>query len=355
MATGRPKAAEPPAAQRGYRVRTWGKGPALEELPVPRPGPGEVLVDVEACGVGLTVLNCIDGQLADDPALLPRVPGHELVGRVVEAGPGADSDLVGRRVVAYFYLSCGTCPTCASGRQSRCERLAGWVGVHRDGGYAPWTTLPAGGAIPVPDDLEPVAATVVPDAVATPVHVCGTRARVNPSDRVAVIGAGGGVGAHMIQVAALHGARVAGLDRTDEKLAAVERVGARPVPSADIDALDPALWPDGRPTVVIDLVGSPATLAWSVGALAPGGRLVVLTTFRDRELPLDPRALVFRELTVLGSRYASWAEVSAAADLVARGRIRPVIGETVGPADVLVLHDRLRAGTLVGRGALTWR
>lgn len=298
MKTGTPTSAGPEAAQRGYRVYAWGQAPVFEEFAVPRPGPGEVLVDVEACGVGLTVLNCIDGQLADDQALLPRVPGHELAGRVVEAGSGADPALVGRRVVAYFYLSCGTCTTCAAGRQSRCERLAGWVGVHRDGGYAPWVTLPAANAIPVPDDLDPVAATVVPDAVATPVHVCGTRARVTPEDRVAVIGAGGGVGAHLIQVAALHGARVAGLDRTDEKLTLVERLGARPVASGDIDAVDHRLWPDGGPSVVVDLVGSTSTLAWSARALVPGGRLVVLTTFRDRRLSLDPRELVFREIAV---------------------------------------------------------
>lgn len=354
MTTGMPEPAKPRAVQRGYRVRAWGDAPAYEEFPVPRPGPDEVLVQVEACGVGLTVLNCIDGQLADDPALLPRVPGHELVGRVAEAGDGTGGALVGRRVVAYFYLSCGACEPCAAGRQSRCARLAGWVGVHRDGGYAPWTTLPARNAIPVPDDLDPVAATVVPDAVATPVHVCGTRARVTPADRVVVIGAGGGVGAHMIQVAALYGARVAGLDRTDEKLAQVERLGARPVASRDIGAVDPGIWPDGGPTVVVDLVGSDATLAWAADALAPGGRLVLLTTFRDRRLPVDPRRFVFRELAVLGSRYASWAEVSAAADLVARGRVRPVIGEAVGPDEVSRLHERLRAGALIGRGALSW-
>ncbi|MGH3342717.1 MAG: alcohol dehydrogenase catalytic domain-containing protein [Carbonactinosporaceae bacterium] len=321
---------------------------------MPSPGPGEVLVEVEACGIGLTVLNCIDGQLSDDPGLLPRVPGHELAGRVVEAGPGAGRSLMGRRVVAYFYLSCGTCPLCAGGRQTRCERFAGWVGVHRDGGYARFAVLPAVNAVPVPGSLDPVAATVVPDAVATPVHVCGARAHVTPSDRVAVIGAGGGVGIHMIQVARLYGARVAGLDLTGDKLAAVERLGATPVAAGRLTGVDPALWPEGPPTVVVDLVGSDATLRWAAAALAPAGRLVVLTSFRDRRLELDPRDLVFREITVLGSRYASWAEVSTAAALVTNGQVRPVIGETVGFEGVLPVHERLRAGTLVGRGALVW-
>jgi len=341
--------------QHGYRIHGWGSAPVWEEMPRPRAGIGEVLIEVEACGVGLTVLNCINGNLGDDPALLPRVPGHELVGRVAACGPGVDSALQGRRVVAYFYLSCDACHWCRSGAQPRCERLAGVVGVHRDGGYAPWVTLPAGNAIVVPEALDPVLATVVADAVATPLHVCGTRARLVPDDRVVIIGAGGGVGAHMVQVAALHGARVAGFDRGADKLAAIEDLGALAVESGDIAAVDgAALWPDGPPTAVIDLVGTPGTLAWATANLAPGGRVVVLTTFPDGKGTLWPRELVFSEASVIGSRYASKAEVATAAHLVAAGRITPVIGMTTGPADVLDLHAALRSGGLIGRGALTW-
>ena len=89
--------------------------------------------------------------------------------------------------------------------------------------------------------------------------------------------------------------------------------------------------------------------------LAPGGRVVVLTTFPDRGGVLSPRELVFAEASVVGSRYASKAEVATAAELVASGRIRPVIGATTGPDDVLDLHTALRDGALTGRGALVWR
>lgn len=339
----------------GFRVRTWGTDPVWEEMPRPEAGPGEVLVQVEACGVGLTVLNCINGNLGDDPALLPRVPGHELAGRVVARGPGVDAHLEGRRVVAYFYLACDACRWCWSGLHPRCERLAGHVGVHRDGGYAPWVVLPARNVIPVPEDLDAVSATVVPDAVATPVHVCATRARIAPGDRVVVIGAGGGVGAHMVQVAALYGAQVVGFDREDRKLASVEQLAGRAVDSSDFAAIDGAgLWLAGPPTVVIDLVGTPDSLAWATANLAPGGRVVVLTTFPDRTGPLYPRQLVFAEASVLGSRYASKAEVAAAAELVASGRVHPIIGASTGPDGVLDLHAALRDETLIGRGALVW-
>lgn len=344
------------SVQRAYRVRQWGSDPVWEEMPQPEPGPGEALVRVEACGVGLTVLNCINGDLGDDVGLLPRVPGHELVGRVVALGRAVDPQLEGRRVVAYFYLACDSCRSCWSGRQARCERLAGFVGVHRDGGYGPFAALPAGNVIPVPDDLDPVAATVVPDAVATPVHIAQRRARIRPSDRVAVIGAGGGVGAHMVQVAALYGARVVGMDVSDRKLATVERLGARPVDSSAFDGVDAGgLWQAGPPTVIVDLVGTAASLEWAVAGIAPGGRVVVLTTFPGRTGRLSQRQLVVAEGAVLGSRYASKAEVETAATMVASGRVHPIIGQTTGPADVLALHAALRAGALDGRGALIWR
>jgi D-arabinose 1-dehydrogenase-like Zn-dependent alcohol dehydrogenase len=339
----------------GYRVRAWGTDPVWEEIPDPTPGPDEVLVDVEACGVGLTVLNCVNGDLANDPELLPRVPGHELVGRVTAAGPGAGAELVGRRVVAYFYLVCGTCPSCRAGNDPRCSRLAGWVGVHRDGGYAPQAVLPALNAIPIADGIDPVAATVIPDALATPVHVAG-RAGIGPDDRVVVLAAGGGVGIHMVQVAKARGAAVAGLDVVDAKLAQIESLGAVAVRSDDLAGVDAAaLFGGGPPTVVVDLLGIPGSMGWSVASLGMGGRMVALTTFRDRTEEIESRELVFREISVLGSRYANRAEVAEAAHLVAAGSIRPIVGEIRGPHDVGEIHDMLRSRMLIGRGALDWR
>ncbi len=340
---------------KGFRIHSWGSQLQWEEIEETQPGPGEVAVDVEACGVGLTVLNCIRGDLGNAPELLPRVPGHEIVGRVTEVGEGDDAGLIGRRVVAYFYLSCGHCPECTAGDEPLCRNLAGLVGVNTDGGYAPRVVLPARNVITVPDTLDPVAATVVPDAVATPVHVSRSRAKIGPGDRVVVIGAGGGVGAHMVQVAAWDGAEVVGLDLSEPKLARIAELGVRGVRSDDFSALDSAgLFDGGPPTVVVDLVGTTASLSWSLDGLGARGRMIVLTTFRDRTVEMDPRRLVFGEVSVVGSRYASKRQVAEGADLVASGAIRPVIGEVVGPGQLLDLHARLEAGTLVGRGALDW-
>ena len=338
----------------GWQVHNWGDAPRWGDLTEPEPGEGEVAIDVEACGVGLTVLNCINGDLDDGRASLPRVPGHELVGRVKDVGRDVDASIVGRRVTAYFYLICDRCEACLNGREPHCSNLAGWVGVHRDGGYAQRVVLPMPNVIPIPEDLDPVAATVIPDAVATPVHIA-ERASIASGDRVVVIGAGGGVGIHMIQIAAHHGAEVVGLDISDDKLELIDQMGATPVRSDRLGDLDPTkLFPVGTPTAVVDLLGTTASTRWSIDSLGVGGRLVSLTTFRDRPVPIESRELVFRELSILGSRYSYRRQVSEAAQLVASGAVKPVIGETVGPQDVLALHDRLEKGSLVGRGAMDW-
>lgn len=337
----------------GYRAHDWGSEPVWEELPEPSPGPDEVLVAVEACGVGLTVVNNLEGNLADRRATLPRVPGHELVGRVVEVGPGSDEQLLGHRVTAYFYLNCGRCSECVAGREQRCTSLGGFVGVHRDGGYAPLTALPLRNAIQIPEGIDPVTATVIPDAVATPLHVAA-RAGITADDLVVVIGAAGGVGAHMIQVARLTGAEVVGLDLGEAKLELIGELGADPVSSASFTDLSVRI--KGRsPSVVVDLVGREESLAWGRRALGPGGRQVVLTTFPEQAFPLSPAQMVFGELEMIGSRYATKAQVARAAELVGSGAVRPVIGRVVAPRQALDLHGELLRHTLLGRGAIDWQ
>jgi propanol-preferring alcohol dehydrogenase len=339
----------------GYRIHEWGGPLRWDTFDVPQPQHGEVLIRVEACGIGLTVLNCIRGDLADGRATLPRVPGHELVGRIEAVGPDVDSVRAGQRVMAYFYLVCGICPACRAGRDSLCSSLAGWIGVHRDGGYAPVSVLPARNVVPLPESIPPAQATAIPDAIATPLHVCRTRARIQAGDRVVVIGAGGGVGIHMVGMASHFGARVAGLDAHERKFDAIRAQGADPVLSrsfADVDLR--RVWGGEAPTVIIDLLGSRESLMWSLAVLPIGGRLVVLTTFRDVDITISPRDLVLREISVLGSRYASKAELSDAAALVAEGKVTPVVSQVVPATRVEEVHRALQQGTLIGRGALDW-
>lgn len=330
----------------------WDGRPAVRAVPDPVPGPGTVMVEVSACGVGLTTRNCIRGDLGHDPALLPVIPGHELVGTVVACGPGADRGLLGRTVTAHFYLFCGRCRACLGGDEPLCEAGGGVIGVHCDGGLAERVVLPERNAIILPGDVGAVEATVVPDAVATPVHVA-RRAGVVPGTRAIVIGAGGGVGAHMVQVLAVHGAEVAGLDLAGHKLAFLrDELGVHAIDATNPGrARLPGAWRDSA-DVIVDLVGSASTVPWALAHLAAGGRLVLLTTFPRVRAPVCPRDLVLRQASLLGSRYASRAEVLAAAGLVASQRVRPVIGARADLDGAAGLLDRIEGNEVVGRGAV---
>ena len=339
----------------GYRIHQWGGELQWESFEIAPPGPGEALVRVEACSIGLTVLNCIRGDLANDPELLPRVPGHELVGRIEAVGPDVTTLVPNQRVMAYFYLVSGTSQASLSGRDSLSADLAGWVGVHRDGGYAPYTVLPIQNLLSVPETIPAPQATAIPDAIATPLHVCKTRAQIRPGDRVIVIGAGGGVGIHMVQMARLFGGVVIGLEIDENKFDLIKDVGGTPLLSRNFDEIDlNPIWAGQKPNVIIDLVGRPAGLRWGLDHLDLGGRIVVLTTFRDSDISISPRELVFREISLLGSRYAARAELLEAANLVATGQIQPIVSRVVPPEQVNEVHHELRDGVLFGRGALDW-
>lgn len=337
---------------RALRLRQWGGTLESGEVPDPVAGPGEVLVRVSACGIGLTVLNCIKGDLGAETKNLPRIPGHELVGHVVDCGAGVDHSRLGELVAAYFYLHCGHCQACESGNHSCCEQFAGFVGVDRDGGYAELVSLPDRNAVALPESMDPVEATVVPDAVATPVHV-SRRVGISPGQRVAVVAAGGGVGAHMVQVARINGGRVLALEASAQKLGFLEsELGVDGVDSSDFRrAKLPGAW-KGKADVVVDLLGSRDSLRWSLDALDVGGRLATVTTFRDTELALSSRELVLGEKSVVGSRYCGKGELLQAAQYVWHGDVKPVIGAKVGMDEVGGVHDLLRRGLLIGRAAL---
>lgn len=341
-------------ALRAARIHAWGGDLRVEEIPVPDPAEGEVRVEVLACGVGLTVLNMIRGDLGSAETDLPRVPGHELVGRVVAVGAGVPAERVGELVTSYGYLFCGDCDWCRGAVEPLCTHLAGMLGVNRDGGYAEYVVLPARNAVAIPDGLDPVLATAIPDAITTSVHVCN-RAGVRPGDRVVVVGAAGGVGAHTAQMARLWGGEVLGLDVGADKLSFLEsELGVAAADSSDFETVVlPSEWAGGA-DVVVDFVGSSSSMSWALRALGRSGRLVLLTTFLDVDVPVSARELVLKQASVLGSRYASRRELGLAASLVAGGRIRPIVSRVVPLDRVGSIHEDLRRGALIGRGAIVF-
>src|ERR1043166_7399978 len=127
----------------------------MRERPMPAPGPGEVLIEIAACGVCRTDLHVVDGELPDP--VLPLVPGHEIVGQVAALGPGVAGLGGGTRVgVPWLGFTCGVCPYCRTERENLCDRPR-FTGYTRDGGYATHTVADARYCFPLPADADPVA------------------------------------------------------------------------------------------------------------------------------------------------------------------------------------------------------
>ena len=336
------------------RVEAWDGELHRAEAPVPDVGPTDVLVEVEATGVGRTVDKYVHGGMGADPDDLPRIPGHEFVGTVAEAGQAVAGLTPGDRMTAYFHIGCGHCRYCQAALDPLCENHGGHVGVEMDGGFAEYARLPADMAIPVPDGIDPVAATTIPDAIATPYHVASERAEIRPGDRVAVLGAAGGVGIHMLQVARAFGADVTAVDIDDDKLEACREVGATHLVNvADRDAATALAEVGVDYDAVVDFTADTDLLTAAVEHLGPRGRLVCLASAAGVDVGVPTKALVRGEIDVMGSRYCTKAELRDAADLVASGAVEPVVSEVVGFAGVADLLERIVNDAVVGRGAMT--
>ena len=331
----------------------------LEDVPVPKVGPNDVLVRVRACGVGLTVVILVatPGRVTS----YPRIPGHEIAGEVTAVGGEVKNIRVGQRVTNHFYLTCGNCINCRSGRETLCLAPRGNVGASCDGGYAEYIALPERNIVPIPDGVSYAEAAVASDAIATPYHACHAEARVAPGDNVLIIGAGGGVGIHMVQMARLCGGRVIAADIGDDKLALAKQWGADEIIDArkgNLAAQVKAVT-DGRgANACIDIVGTRQTLEGGLQSLAMLGRMVIIgakpqSVFKDDpSFTIDPGYFLHRGLELHASRYVNAAEIVQTLELVRRKRITPVITQTFPLEKVEEAHELIRKNKTAGRIAL---
>lgn len=334
-----------------------GEAMRLTEIADPQPADEEVVVAVRACGIGLTLLwttleRYSGGSL---PSKLPRVIGHEIAGDVVAVGGSVRHVAVGDRVAAYYYLICGTCQACAMGRDSLCERLAGYIGRQIDGGFADLVALPERNVRPLPDGVTYEQGAVATDALATPFHVLHRRAQVRPSETVVVVGGSGGVGIHQVKLARALGAQVIAVDVGTEKQEFALAHGAHVAIDATVAPFDEQVreHTGGKGAdVVVEMVGTGATVGPSIRSLSPIGRLVLVGTYE----PTTPLDLTVRTLTgeqtVMTSRYCTRSDLSEALRMVATGIVEPVITRRCGLEEVNATLEAIRRREVSGRAVM---
>src|SRR5690242_17254554 len=296
----------------------------LGERPDPQPGPGEIVVRVEAVAV-----NRLDVWVREDvghayAASLPVIPGYDVGGEVAVLGDGVSDVSLGKHVYVHYDYSCGRCAYCLEGDEAACADYE-VMGVQRDGGYAELVLAPARNVFPLPDGLDARTAAAAGSVYLTAYHMLFARAGLRPGETVLVTAGGSGVGGAAIALARMAGARVIATASTPAKRARLLEAGAE-------HAIDYTAggWPDevraltgGRGVdVAVDHVGRDA-FPGALAALANRGRIVLCGASSGPEATIDLVDVFARQVSIIGSSDGSRRELVEVFRLLAEGRVAP--------------------------------
>jgi propanol-preferring alcohol dehydrogenase len=339
------------------RLQRWQSEPQLVEVPTPEPAPGEVLLRIDAAGLCHTDLHMMHWPEGAVPYRLPFTLGHENAGTVVALGAGANGVAEGDRVVVYSRWGCGSCWQCIQGMENRCERPVEELGAHgggagRDGGLAEYMVVPAGRYLVAIGDLDPVFAAPLTDAALTPYHAIKRCAhQLRPDATVVVIGVGG-IGHMAIQLLrALSSVRVVAVDVREEALELARVAGAHAaMPGAELTPRQLRDETGARgAALVLDCVGSDATLELAAGAVAVGGDVCYVGRAGGL-LPVAPGKLPY-ECTVTIPSWGTLSELLEVVALARSGAIRTEV-ERLTLAQAGDGYRRLSRGEVRGRAVV---
>lgn len=316
----------------------------LEEVPEPRPEPGQVKIRVDYCGICATDIeeylygpvfisagepNPLTGKMA------PLITGHEVTGTVVELGEGAAGVAVGDRVVINGVLTCGDCFWCRRGDRSQCPSMAA-IGFATDGGLAEYLVWPASQVVVLPEGVSSrEAALVEPSSVA--IHAV-RRSGAAPGETAAVLGVGT-VGMLALQALKARGVRAVAVDLRPMSLELAAQLGADATlnpAQTDVAAALREMTDSVGPDVVIDAAGGADTPARAVEWVRRGGRVVLVAIYTQRPA-FDFNSVVATEVQLLGSLAYHQEDVEEAVALLAQGHLRtgPLISQVIGLDQVI--------------------
>ncbi|GAB4222735.1 MAG: zinc-dependent alcohol dehydrogenase family protein [Acidobacteriota bacterium] len=309
------------------------------EVPDPRPGAGQVLVEVEACAVCRTDLHVADGDLPDPK--LPLILGHEIVGRVVDVGKGVPRARVGERVgIPWLGWSCGRCRYCTAGRENLCPE-ARFTGYHIDGGYAERTVADTRYAFRLPDAGD--AAQLAPLLCA---GLIGYRSLRFAGDAEVLGLYGFGAAAHIVaQVARHQGRTVFAFTRPGDEAAQrfARRLGAAWAGGSDEPPPEPL-----DAAILFAPVG--ALVPAALRAVRPGGT-VVCGGIHMSDIPSFPYEILWRERSVVSVANLTRRDGEEFLDLAPRVPVRTHV-VTLPLEQANEALDRLRSGRLEGAAVL---
>lgn len=330
-------------------VRSFGKPLAIEEVKVPEPGLGEVLVKVRASGVCHTDLHAANGDWPVKPSP-PFIPGHEAIGTVAKVGKGVlglkEGDIVG---VPWLHDACGCCEYCTTGWETLCESQHN-TGYSVDGGYADYALAAAGyvGRIPKGTDLISMA-PILCAGVTTYKGLKETEAK--PGEWVAISGIGG-LGHVAVQYAKAMGLHVAAIDVADDKLALAKQLGADVTANAKTE--------DAVAKVVKETGGGAHGVLVTAVSNAAFGQAIAMTRRRGTvslvglppgDFPTPIFDVVLKRITVRGSIVGTRKDLAEAIAFAAEGKVKSTV-TTRKLEDINAIFDDMNKGAIEGRVVL---
>lgn len=323
---------------------------SIEDVPVPKPGRDEVLVEVAACGVASKDVLERNGTYRRDMTF-PIIIGMEICGTVVERGHDVSVLAVGDRICTKAFSSCGRCRYCRNGHETTClDRRP------VRGGYGQFAAIDADACVKLSPEIPDQVACTLGPAAGVALNAVRDTANVLLGETVLVTGATGGVGIPAVQLARASGARVIALTRSAQKTADLKQDGAHEVVVAasgeDFSKSVRAMTAGEGVDVVIDTVGS-RVFKPSFDSLALHGRYVWVGQLFGEEISINPARIFFKRAKILGVGSVSRTQLEDTVRLAARGLLCPRIAKTLPLSQIAHAHELVEQAQVSGRVVLS--
>lgn len=337
-------------------IKEWGKPLSIEEVPIPKPKTGEILVKISTTGVCHTDIHQWRGDWPIIRNLMEKhgvkILGHEGVGVVEEVGPGVTRFNKGDRVgVPWMNYWCGSCEYCLTGYPHWCP-YARYTSVHVNGTYAEYATISERAAPRIPREISDEEAAPLLCAGVTAygaVRKLITEARIPPGKPIAIIGAAGGLGHYAVQIAKVFGYVVIGIDIGEERVKFVEKLGA----DYAIDAKDAQKFINEKfGGVYASLVFTPRVSGYEIGIriLRNLGALIAIGIPNIAEvLQIHPLTLVGMGIRLFGSSVGVTHEFEELFELVATKKVRSYISQIRPLSEINEIFKAVEEGKVVGK------
>jgi D-arabinose 1-dehydrogenase-like Zn-dependent alcohol dehydrogenase len=338
-------------------VRAPGGTEALlhETVDDPSPGPKDVLIEVDSCGVCFHDIVTRNGTLQAG-VTMPLILGHEIAGRVVAVGKEVPGFKPGDCVAtAQRYHICGHCTFCRTGREPLCpeRKFLGDCGLV--GGYAEYVCVEHDNVALVPDGVPLEGASFAACAIGTILNAIREVGAVRVGESVLVTGAGGGLGVHAIQLARSAGAYVIAQTTSPAKAELLAGLGAHEVVvherGEDFSPRVKALTGGRGVDVAVDNVGTPL-FAPTRRSMAVGGRWIMIGQLTGDFVPFNPAQLFLKNVSLLSATSTTRRQLEECLALIARGQVKPVVGHSLPLSQAAEAHRLMERGAAAGRVVL---